>query len=154
LPHEHFWVCNGLIDSYRRLGQLHVDVLKEFGVPAHARPPWALQHTNDSCGITDVNWACFGGLSAWEVVSADGRKLTGLAQRRRQSGVLLVAGTLIGSTDWALLCDAMDHPDHELTLRQRTVSSAEIAGRQIEPELFASVLLRTLKRALSACGEG
>jgi hypothetical protein len=48
----------------------------------------------------------------------------------------------------------MDHPDHELTLRQRTVSSAEIAGRQIEPELFASVLLRTLKRALSACGEG
>jgi lipoate-protein ligase A len=153
LPHEHIWVCDGLIDGYRRLAQAHVNVLKDFGIPARACPPRGLQHANDSCGHPAVDWACFGSLSAWEVVSADGRKLTGLAQQRRKSGVLLVAGTLIGSTDWALLCDAMGHPEDEATLRQRTVSGAEIAGRQIESELFASALLRTLKRALSASGE-
>jgi lipoate---protein ligase len=153
LPPGHPWVCDGLIDSYRRLGQLHVAALGEFGVPARALSPQALQGANDSCGTAAVDWACFGGLSAWEVVSADGRKLTGLAQARRESGVLLVAGTLIGSADWTLLCDAMGHPDDEAALRRCTVSGSQIAGRQIEPGRFASALMRHLNRALRASGE-
>ena len=36
------------------------------------------------------------------------------------TGLLLVAGTLIGSADCSLLCEAMGHPDDASTLRQRS----------------------------------
>ena len=149
LPPGHPWVSNGLIDSYRRLGQLHVAVLKEFGVPAHALPPLALPRAKDATNVNAVDWACFGGLSPWELVNAEGRKLVGLAQRRCQSGVLLVAGTLVGAVDWSLLCDAMGYPRHEPMLRRRTVCAEEIAGCQIAPERFAAALMQWLKRELS-----
>lgn len=149
LPHGHPWVGDGLVDSYRRLGLLHVAALKEFGVPARALPPRELPGANDPSGIGAVDWACFGGLSPWELVNGEGRKLAGLAQRKRRTGVLLVAGTLIGATDWSLLCDAMGQPEDESILRRRTVSAEEIAGRRIEPERFASVLMRRLEGAFS-----
>ena len=153
LPHAHPWACDGLIDSYRRLAQLHVAALNEFGVAARALAPRELPRANDSSAIRGVDWACFGGLSPWEVVDAQGRKLVGLAQRRRQTGVLLVAGTLIGVADWSLLCDAMGHPQDEPTLRRRTVSAEEIAGGEVEPGRFAWRLRRSLQRALSVGGE-
>lgn len=149
LPHGHPWVSDGPIDSYRRLGQLHVAALREFGVPARALPPQALPRTDDSSGAGTVKWACFGRLSPWELVNAEGRKLVGLAQRKRQTGVLLVAGTLIGAADWSLLCDVMGQPEDESMLRCRTVSAEEIAGCQIEPERFAAVLMQRLDHAFS-----
>ncbi|MBK5204122.1 MAG: ligase [Polaromonas sp.] len=154
LPHGHPWVGDSLIDSYRRLGQLHVAALKEFGVPSRALPPKELPRANDSNRFRVVDWACFGSLSPWEVVDAEGRKLVGLAQRRRQSGVLLVAGILTGIADWPLLCDVMGHPEDEPILRRCTVSVEEITGSQIEPERFASVLKRRLESAFLASGEG
>lgn len=148
LPPEHSWVCNGLIDSYRRLGQLHVEVLKAFGVAARTLPPQELPRAQHAGDGSAVGWACFGGLSPWELVNTEGRKLVGLAQRRCRSGVLLVAGTLVGAADWPLLCDAMGHPQHEPLLRQRTVSAEETAGSQIEPEHFAAALTQWLEREL------
>jgi hypothetical protein len=62
--------------------------------------------------------------------------------------VLLVAGTLVGAPDWALLCGALDHPDDEPVLRARTVSCGEIARRPIEPAAFAAALGRRLEEAL------
>lgn len=154
LPPGHPWICDGLIDSYRRLGQLHVAALKEFGVPARAVPPQELPRANEASVVNAVGWACFGGLSPWELVNTEGRKLVGLAQRRRQTGVLLVAGTLMGAPDWALLCDAMGQPQHASRLRSRTVGAEEIVGHPIEPVQFASALMRSLARALSASGDG
>lgn len=148
LPHGHPWVCDGLLESYRRLGQLHVAALEEFGVLSRALSPQELSSTRTESSIKTVNWACFGSLSPWEVVNAEGRKLVGLAQRRQQSGVLLVAGTLIGMTDWSLLCDVMVQPQHESILRSRTVSAEEIAGSQFKPEQFATVLKRNLENIL------
>jgi lipoate-protein ligase A len=152
LPLEHPWVCTGLIDSYRRLGQLHVAVLKEFDVAACALQPLEVSRVNNSNEVRGVKWACFGNLSPWEVVNAQGRKLVGLAQRRRGSGVLLVAGTLISIADWPLLCNSMGHPDDAETLRQCTVSANEITGSQIESEQFACAVMRRLTSALSASG--
>lgn len=153
LPPGHPWVCNGLVDSYRRLGQVHVEVLKEFGVPARALPPQELPRGNDSSTVSVVDWACFGGLSPWELVNAEGRKLVGLAQRRCRAGVLLVAGTLVGAVDWALLCDAMGYPQHQALLRHRTVCAEELAGYKIEPERFAAALRQCLERELSPSQE-
>jgi lipoate-protein ligase A len=153
LPRGHPWVRDGLIDSYRRMGQLHVSALAEFGVQVRAMPPQELPRAGDSGAVAALHWACFGSVSPWEVVDARQRKLVGLAQRRQRSGVLLVAGTLIGCVDWPLLCDAMGRRADEPTLRQRTVCAEEIAGGPIEPERFASALMRRLERALSARGE-
>ncbi|MDO8252031.1 MAG: ligase [Rhodoferax sp.] len=150
LPLGHPWVCEGLLDSYRRLGQLHVAALTEFGVSARVVPPRELSSASDAIGVGAVDWACFGGLSPWELVNPEGRKLVGLAQRKRQTGVLLVAGTLIGASDWSLLCDLMGQPQDVSMLQRRTVSAQELAGGPIEAERFASVLRRRLDQAFPA----
>jgi len=150
LPHGHPLLCDSLVGCYRWLGQLHAAALAEFGVPAYALPAQALPGANAMIDVRTVNWACFGGLSPWEVVDASYRKLVGLAQRRRHAGVLLVAGTLIGATDWRLICDVMGHPEDEAVLRRRTVSGEELAGRLIEPERFSSVLTQLIDSALAS----
>ncbi|MDE2300274.1 MAG: ligase, partial [Burkholderiales bacterium] len=144
LPPAHRWVAAGPIDSYRHLGQLQVGALDEVGVPARALPPPDVARAE--AASAGVPWACFGRLSPWEVVDPQGRKLVGLAQRRCRHGVLLVAGTLVGTADWALLCDLMGQPGDESLLRRRTVSCNETAGRRIEPQRFAAVLTRWLDR--------
>jgi lipoate---protein ligase len=149
LPPGHPWLAGGLLESYRQLGQLHGAALAAFGIAARALAPQELPRVQQAIGVRPVDWACFGSLSPWEVVSADGRKLVGLAQRRRQSGVLLVAGTLLDVPDWPLLCDALGQSQEAQLLRQRTVSGAELAQRQIPPEQFAEVLTQGLEHALT-----
>lgn len=152
LPHGHPLLCDSLIGSYRWLGQVHVAALAECGVPAFALPPHALPLANAMMDIGPVRWACFGGLSPWEVVDAGYRKVVGLAQRRQRSAVLLVAGTLVGATDWRLLCDVMGQPEDEAVLQRRTVSCEELAGRAVEPEAFAAALTRLIGDALAPNG--
>ena len=149
LPPGHPWLAGGLVQSYRQLGQLHVAALAEFGMTARALSPQKIPRVQQAIGARSVDWACFGSLSPWEVVSAQGRKLVGLAQRRRQTGVLLVAGTLLDVPDWSLLCDAMGQPQEALLLRQRTVSCAELAQRRVSVEPFAEVLTQGLGHALT-----
>ena len=144
LPHGHPLLCDSLVGCYRWLGQLHVAALAELGVAAYALPANALPLANAMMDVGPVRWACLGGLSPWEVVDAGYRKLVGLAQRRQRSGVLLVAGTLVGATDWRLLCEVMGHPEDEAALLRRTVSCEELTGRMIEPEIFASALTRLI----------
>lgn len=150
LPYGHPLLCESLVGCYRWLGQLHVAALAELGVAAYALPANALPLANAMMDVRPVRWACFGGLSPWEVVDAGYRKLVGLAQRRQRSGVLLVAGTLVGATDWRLLCDVMGHPDDEAVLLRRTVSCEELAGRMIESEVFASALTRLIGNSLAS----
>lgn len=149
LPLGHPLLRGSLVGCYRWLGQLHVAALAQFGVAACALPAQALAGGNARIDVPPVSWACFGGLSPWEVVDAGCRKLVGLAQRRRQAGAMLVAGTLVGATDWRLLCETMGYPEDESALRRRTVSAAELAGRSIEAEAFASVLGELIEGTLA-----
>jgi lipoate---protein ligase len=134
--------------SYQRLGQLHATVLNGFGVAARAMPPDELRSARAASPLNAVDWACFGSLSPWELVNNQGRKLVGMAQRKKQNGVLLVAGTLWSDVDWRLLCEAMGKPHDEATLRSHTVFAQEIGGRQIEPEPYASALAHAIQHAL------
>jgi len=130
LPNGHPWLGQGLLESYRHLGQLFAELLATQGVPARALPPAELpaqQAALITRGLPVLDWACFGNLSPWEVVDAQGRKLVGLAQRRRQTGVLLVAGVLLTEPPWALLCEALRSGEDEKVLRQRTVSCGALA---------------------------
>lgn len=151
LPYGHPWLGEGLLESYRQLGQLHAAALAERGIAAQALPPSTVADANEKPGRT-VDWACFGSLSPWEVVDAQGRKLVGLAQRRRQNGVLLVAGTLIATPDWQMLCDAMGQAQDAPLLRRRTVSCEALAGRPVAAQPLASALQQALAQALKQTG--
>lgn len=153
LPPRHAWLGQGLLESYRHLGQLHVEALAELGAVAMALPPSqipGMQATLAARGLPALDWACFGSLSPWEVVDTEGRKLVGLAQRRRASGVLLVAGTLVAEPDWGLLCNALGRPDEAAWLRQRTACCAHLLGRTLSPGNWGVALSRRLAHALTA----
>ena len=147
LPPEHPWVRDGLMDSYRRLGQLHQAVLDALGATARTVAPQDLKASRAAPDAHAVGWACFGSLSPWELVDAAGRKLVGLAQRRQRSGVLLVAGTLVGQPDWALLCEAMGHPEAASVLQERTSCVEANIGQTITARQFASALSQELQSA-------
>lgn len=97
LPAGHRLVAEGPMAAYRWLGCLHAGVLRDAGLQALAVAPAAIGPRPGPA------WACYGGLSPWEV-TVHGRKIVGLAQRRAQGKVLLVSGTLVHTPDWALLC--------------------------------------------------
>lgn len=152
LPPGHAWVGQSLLGSYRHLGQLHADAMTELGVPAQPLPPAQIPAARAALaaqGRPVVDWACFGNLSPWEVVDTHGRKLVGLAQRRRQHGVLLVAGTLLTDSPWASLCSALERPQDAAVLRQRTVSCAQVVGHAVSPGAWAEILTRRLAHALA-----
>jgi lipoate-protein ligase A len=135
LPAGHRLLSSSLIDDYRWWGEVHADALADCGVPARVISPRELPDDHSS-----VKWACFGGLSPWEVIASDGRKLTGLAQRRHRGAALFVAGTLTAACDWSLLCDVMGHFEDESALRRCTVCCADLLGRPLAQELFAARL--------------
>lgn len=151
LPREHEWLGEGLLESYRRLGMVHAAVLAKLGVAAQLLAPWQVEEANDRLGPR-ADWACFGSLSPWELVDAQGRKLVGLAQRRRRTGVLLVAGTLIATPSWPMLCEAMGQTQDVVLLQRRTVSCEALAGRPLAARALASAMQQALAQALSLAG--
>jgi len=119
LPAGHPLARQGLVASYRWLGEAIAQALRQGGVDAQALEP---------AQRMAVDWACFGGLSPWEVL-ARGRKIAGLAQVRRASGVLLVGGVLLQPSPWRLMCDALGRGGADArTLAATTVSAAELAA--------------------------
>ncbi|GAA4002450.1 hypothetical protein GCM10022279_27940 [Comamonas faecalis] len=126
LPPDHPLARQGLVASYRWLGEAIARVLQQGGVDAQALAPEALRAMQPAQRMA-VDWACFGGLSPWEVL-ARGRKIAGLAQVRRASGVLLVGGVLLQPSPWRLMCDALGRDGADArTLAATTVSAAELA---------------------------
>jgi len=129
LPSKHPLAAGGLVDSYRWLGELHVRVLRGFGVEGHLLTPQQLRDGDAKvAGFAPLPWACFGALSPWEVTDASGRKLCGLAQQRRAAGIALVAGTLLWQPPWRLLCDALDRVDDLDALRARTTDCESLGA--------------------------
>lgn len=150
LPAGHPLLGEGLVASYRWFGQLHAKVLREAGVDARAVDP---ADAPGPAGTPEpVRWACFGSLSAWEVVDPAGRKLTGLAQQRRRTGVAFSAGTLLARPDWSLLCDALDARADTAALSARTGAADEgRRGRAVQGgrAAWAARLDAALEAALS-----
>lgn len=151
LPIGHPWLGQGLLESYRHLGQLFAELLMAQGLPARALPPTELpaqQAALVARGLPVLDWACFGNLSPWEVVDAQGRKLLGLAQRRRQTGVLLVAGLLLSEPPWASLCEALGQAEGVEVLRQRTVGCEALVSRSVTVSDFAATLTARLNKVV------
>jgi lipoate-protein ligase A len=142
LPPEHPLLATGTVSSYRWLGVLHAGLLRDHGIAAYAVPPEELQVSPPD---PSLKWACFGGLSPWEVVVGQ-RKIVGLAQVRRRNGALLTSGTLISPPDWPLLCAALGaDPADAHRLDACTTSCAE----QLGAPLMATVLAEGLHHMLT-----
>lgn len=142
VPAGHPSLDGGLVDSYRWLGELHARVLNQGGVAARALEP-ALARAG---GVApSLGWACYGGLSPWEVVDARGRKLAGLAQRRKRAAVVFSAGTLVSRPPWRLLCEALGAAEDAAALDTFTAACDEMV-----PELDADAWADRLASALRA----
>ncbi|WP_206047137.1 lipoate--protein ligase family protein [Noviherbaspirillum denitrificans] len=148
LPVSHPLALGGTVAGYRRIGEGFASVLRDSGVDAHALTPAEARTAQQDDACPDLQWACYGGLSPWEVVVGK-RKIVGLAQVRRRTGVLVAAGLLVGRPDWAMLCDAVGKPGgHAAMLAQRTSSCEEELGWQPPLADLALALRRQLREAI------
>lgn len=145
LPPDHPLVGSGTVSSYRWLGALHAGLLRDAGIKAYAIPP---EEVRLLPADAQLKWACYGGLSPWEVVVGK-RKIVGLAQVRKRTGVLITSGTLIAPPDWSLLCNALGQPvDDADLLIERTTSYAEQLGASVIAEVLAERLHHMLTDVL------
>lgn len=140
LPARHPFVQVSPVESYRWLGELIGCLLQARGIPADPLPPGS----DELCKSTDLNWACFGGLSPWEVITND-RKIAGLAARISRNGVLLVGGVLLETPDWRILCRALGRLDGDAERLERATTS--VAGESGSP-LAAAGLRHALETSL------
>jgi lipoate---protein ligase len=144
LPTGHPLVQAGPVPTYRWLGEALTRVLRRFDVDAVALPPAAL---GDRRPVESLDWACYGGLSPWEVVAGD-RKIVGLAQVRRRHGVLLVGGLLLDEPGWQQLCHVLGRPLEQAdTLRHCTTSYRAETGRDAPIDELTAAIERELVNA-------
>lgn len=152
LPNAHALVSGNLVASYRWLGELYASLLQDLGMAAHAITPEEAKQLQQAAPA-ELGWACYGGFSPWEVVVGS-KKVVGLAQVRRRTGVLLVAGLLLDRPDWPLLVAAMDKPvPHAALLENGTTSCAEQIGRNLPLPEIASPLADALQNAIGHSGD-
>lgn len=130
LPAGHELAGTGPVDGYRWLGEGIARALRDVGLAdAVALAPQVLRERDAD---PQLAWACFGGLSPWEVVVGE-RKLVGLAQVRRRTGVLFVAGVLLHEPPWERMCAALGRPiEHAAALRRATLGCAERLAQPAE----------------------
>lgn len=90
VPKAHAWYSDDVAASYRRLGAALAAALTRLGAPARAVSPAEARGGRDDMGVL----ACYAALSPWEVVIGH-RKVVGLSQVRRRTGILLQAGVVL-----------------------------------------------------------
>jgi lipoate-protein ligase A len=149
LPASHPLVACGPVPSYRWLGEGIAHCLQQVGIAATALSPDALRVHRVERQAPDPDWACFAGLSPWEVLVGE-RKIAGLAQVRRRHAVLLVAGVLLQPPPWTLMCDRLGRPPAQARLLDLASTSCAQELPFTEPEAFATALSQALAEALDA----
>lgn len=144
LPPGHPLVSSSPVGSYRWLGEAIAQTLRGGGIPADAVAPQDLRARVATGAPAGPDWACFGGLSPWEVLSG-GRKIAGLAQVRRAHGVLLVGGVLLDRSPWTLLCETLARPTQDA----QRLTDITTHGRAAGGSAFdRAVVEQRLERAL------
>ena len=147
LPAAHSLAACGPVPSYRWLGECLAQSLQQVGVAATTMSPDALRARRGERPAPAPDWACFGGLSPWEVLVGE-RKIAGLAQVRRRQGVLLVAGVLLQPPPWTLLSDRLGRPRDEARLLALASTSCAQERADVEPVSLAAALIQALGNAV------
>ena len=149
LPPDHALVEGSLSNSYRWLGELFASLLQRCGIAAHAITPEQARTLQQEATDTDLGWACFGGYSPWEVVVGR-QKIVGLAQARKRTGSLLVAGLLLERPHWEWLGEVLQKPPSDIVaLAARTTSCAQQSRYAWSLAQIATPLSLALTEALA-----
>lgn len=96
LPPDHRLAAADVTQAYRWLGEAVAAALETLGTTARVvgvDEARAAARADDP-GSVAARRTCFGGLSPFEVVDAEGRKIVGLSQARRRTGTLFQCGIL------------------------------------------------------------
>jgi lipoate---protein ligase len=155
VPPHHALSKSGAISAYQWFGRVHLAVLRKFGVRGTV--------VGDSAALSLVRdprasalrphaiWSCFAGTSVGEVVAfAKGKKLVGLAQRRRRTGTLLTSGVLVADPDWLQLTQVFERTCDVASDLQELASSCERElGREVAVNEIAETLAYELSKALA-----
>jgi lipoate---protein ligase len=89
-------ILDDVTESYRWLAERLLDGLARLGLGGLSLVEPGMLRQRDDAAREAARIACFAGLGPYEVLDASGRKLVGLAQRRRRGGVLLQAAAYLG----------------------------------------------------------
>lgn len=95
LPPGHALLGADVTESYRFLGQAWVDGLAALGLEGRLVTVAEARALPDERRAA-ARVACYAGLSPYEVVDPDGRKLVGLCQRRRRGAALFQCSLACG----------------------------------------------------------
>jgi lipoate-protein ligase A len=149
LPPAHRLAGRDVVLAYRWFGEALAEALRDLGVDASAigldearaasRPPVTPE-------AALAARACFGGLSPFEVV-AEGRKVVGLSQVRRRSGVLLQAGIAL-RLDAETLAALLDGEAGAEPLA-RAIRSRAAGLDELTPGLDAPTVVVAVEAAIS-----
>jgi len=137
--------------SYRWLGAVVAEALTGLGVPARVVP---LDEARAGAARGDgpaqrAARACFGGLSPFEVLGPDGRKVVGLSQVRRRTGALFQCGIAL-AFDAPLLAEVLEPDDHDRALLAEALEARAAGLRAFAPGLLARDVVRAVDEALAA----
>ncbi|HEY1480732.1 MAG TPA: hypothetical protein VGF46_11915 [Gaiellales bacterium] len=140
LPASDPRVLDDVTESYRWLAERLVRALAALGVEDLSLVHPTELRALDPSAREAARVACFAGLGPYEVLDAAGRKLVGLAQRRRRGGVLLQAAAYLRG-DRAPLADLLWlDPGARDDLRTRLAHTAVLGeiGLRLPAELGPS----------------
>jgi lipoate-protein ligase A len=144
-PQDHPILAGAVLDSYLRLSQGLLAGLEQLGLRAAKAPP-----TNRA--TSDAGPVCFEVPSAYEIV-ADGRKLVGSAQSRRQGwvlqhGTLPLVGDVTRLVDVVVFSSEAERTSQRRLLAERAATVEDALGRAISFDQAAAALAAGFNNAL------
>jgi len=151
LPPGHPLADRDVTRAYAWLGTAVAAALTGLGVTGTAIP---LADARTAQARTDQTSrlaarACFGGISPFEVVDRDGRKLAGLAQVRRTQGTIFQCGIAL-AFDAAGLAVVLGHDDAEVAALVTALEARVTSVRAARAALTADEVVAAVEAALVA----
>lgn len=137
LPPGDARILDDVTESYRWLAERLVVALGELGIGELSQvQPLALRRLDDAAREAG-RVACFAGLGPYELLDGQGRKLVGLAQRRRRGAVLLQAAAYLGGDRTALASMLWLEPEQrdEIAARLRATAVLGPVGLRLPEQL-------------------
>lgn len=149
LPPGHPLAHRDLALAYRWIGEAVAEGIATLGVPVRVvgvDEAHAAQRRTDPASARAAR-ACFGGLSPFEVVGPDDRKVVGLSQVRRRSGALFQCGVPL-SFDAALLAELLEPDAAERDALRDALDRAATGLRSWLPGVTPGAVVEAVEAAL------
>ena len=157
LPSQHPITCSNAVAAYNWLGGLWWEALAAAGVGSRICGIDEARRSQQNARDVGAEWACYSSVSHGELVTADGRKLLGLAQIRNRYCTVLTSGVYLDSPNWALLASVVtggpDNADYLAGYNASLSGESGVDSRELVGTLSAAINA-TLRDRLATAGTG